>query len=356
MATLSAVGGVSAPALDRAVRRLDAWRAAPLGPPTEGGAYKEWMHFCVQLPTSSAGHLLLNFSVAERTLPSGTDRTPRLITLACTDRWHGSVDAFATGDVHGDAGQVDLRLGKSSLRWHDGAFLVQAHSKVISAELRIRPLMFPTVASSVSLGESHAMRWVVVPRLVTSGTVHIAGQRLRLSEAITYHDHNWGQFRWGGDLSWEWGFLNADPRASPWTVVFVRVSDSQRHRTLSQGVLVWREDVNVRTFQNNEIEVTLDGCHVGPRPLTLPGIVGLLAPGASSGVPKQLRLVARGLGDELELVFDTTSTARLALPSDANETGLVLLNEALGNARLRGRIGGAQLELAGSAIVEFVRG
>lgn len=348
--------GPTAQALNRAVLRLDAWRAAPLARPTPGGSYKEWMHFCVQMPPPAPGHLLINFSVAERSLPLATVRTPRLIVLAHTEAWQGTVEAFADQDVQGEAGQVDLTLGPNSIIWRDGAFLISVHTKEIEAELRVVPLMLPTVASSVSLGETHAMRWVVIPRLETDGWVRFGGQRRRLHRAATYHDHNWGQFRWGGDLSWEWGFLNPTSMTQPWSVVFVRVSDSQRHRTLSQGVLVWKKEVNVRTFQNSEIKLELDGCHVGERPLTLPGIVGLLAPGAASGVPAHLRLRASGVGDELELAFRTQSIARLALPSDAKATGLVLLNEAAGHGRLRGTIGGEHVELDGPAIVEFVRG
>jgi len=196
----------------------------------------------------------------------------------------------------------------------------------------------------------------VVPRLEATGWVTVAGRRFLLSGELAYHDHNWGHFRWGEDLSWEWGFVNpADPHC-PWSVVFVRVSDGQRHRTLSQGVLLWKDDVNVRTFQNREISVRLEGAHTEARPLTLPKIAGLLVPGASSGVPARLILEATGQGDSLALTFDVASKARIAVPSDLDDFRVVLLNETTGGAHVRGVTERGRFDFRGPAIVEFVRG
>ena len=200
------------------------------------------------------------------------------------------------------------------------------------------------------------MHWVVIPRLEASGWVEVGGRRLELARALTYHDHNWGHFRWGEDLSWEWGFVNPTDPACPWSVVFVRVSDGGRHRTLSQGALVWNQDVNVRTFQNREIDVRLEGTGAGPRPFTIPPIAGLLAPGASSGVPARLALRADGLDDELAIDYEIASGARIVVPSDVDDFGYVLLNETSGPARVRGTTRAGDFDFTGPAIVEFVRG
>jgi hypothetical protein len=340
--------------VNRAVTRLDAWRRPLTGPASEPGSFKEWMHFCIRLP--DGGHLLANLNVTERRLPGGVVRTPRLIALCHSGEWRGEVQGFTAGEVRGAAGVVDVRMGDNRLRWSKGAFRLQLASGDLTADLELRPMVLPTVTSSVSFGPGHSMHWVVIPRLDAHGTVVVAGRRIDVHGALAYHDHNWGHFRWGGDLSWEWGFVNPADPGCPWSAVFVRVSDGARHRTLSQGVLLWKYDVNVRTFQNREIAMRLDGVHVGARPLTLPHIAGLLVPGASSGVPARLHIDAAGTGEQLGLDFEVTSKARIVVPSDSDEFRAVLLNETTGPARVHGETHAGRFDFQGPAIVEFVRG
>jgi hypothetical protein len=347
---------LSSTTIARAVQRLDAWRR-PLGSPaTELSSYKEWLHFCVRLPELAHGHLLINVSFTERRLPRGTACTPRVLALACADGWVGRFDAFGADAVSAPSGGLDVRLGDTRVWWSDGAYRIELQAECVCAELTLRPLMLPTVKSSVSLAPAHAMHWVAVPRLTADGWVQIDGRRVRLAGAPAYHDHNWGHFRWGRDLCWEWGFVHPTDPTCPWTVLFVRIADGLRHNTLSQGVLVWKGDSHIRTFQNQEISVTSTGSLVQARPLTLPAAMALLVPGAASGVPAQLEVRAAGLGEEIAIRFEPTSFARVAMPSDVDELGSVLINETTGNAEVVGRTRAGNFELTGSAVVEFVRG
>jgi hypothetical protein len=345
--------------LDRVVPRVDAWRDGVASPVTPDGSAKEWMHFCVRLPGTPAGHLLINVSVTERLLPTGPERAARLMALAVAEgtTWSGTVRSFTDEEAAGRAGEIALRMGDNRLSWSDGAFGLSLRTDELSAELRLAPLTLPTTASGVSLGASHAIHWVVLPRLEATGWVRLEGAReLRLDRALAYHDHNWGRFRWGGDLAWEWGFVHPRDPACPWSVVFARVSDGGRHRTLSQGALVWRGDALVRTFQDREVLVSLEGTHGGPRPLTLPRVASLLVPGASAGVPARLRVAAAGQGERLRLDFATRSKARVAIPSDVDPFRLVLLNETCGDAQVAGETAAGAFQFDGPAIMEFVRG
>jgi len=342
--------------LDSAVRRFDAWRTGPRAPATQPGSYKEWTHFCVRLPTDPPGHLLFNLNVTERALPSGVVRTPRLLALAHGAEWVGHVESFPEERVVGAPGQVDLAFGRNRVTWRGDRFLLELHTDALSAELELRPAMLPTGTSSVSFGPGHTMHWIAVPRLWADGVVRVGERRFRLDHALAYHDHNWGHFRWGADLSWEWGFVHPLDAACPYSVILLRVSDGHRHRTLNQGLGLWRDGRLVRTFMNHEVSVRLEGAHAGPRPLTLPGVLGLLLPGAASGVPASLTMSARGQGDRLEVSVRTESKSRIAVPSDVDPLRLVLLNETTGSARVRGRARGQSFDFAGAAIVEYVRG
>jgi hypothetical protein len=351
----SPIPGVAA----RAVPRVDGWRRGPRDRPSASASFKEWMHFCVAIPGEPAGHLLVNINILERMLPTGPERTPRLIALGVQGDWTGVVESFEPRQVSGRAGEVDLDLGPHRLRWRDGGFDLEVRSAEVAASLRLHAVALPTVATSVSFGAHHSIHWVVVPRLEASGWVAFAGRRFILHRAPAYHDHNWGHFRWGGDLAWEWGFVLPSDAADPWSAVFARVSDGGRHRTLSQSATIWRAGAVVRTFQDRELHMTLEGSQgskQGPRPFTLPPVASLLVPGAARGVPARVVLEARGHGEELRIDFESTSQARVAIPSDVDPFRLVILNEVAGQARARGALAAGAFDVAGPAVMEFVRG
>ena len=354
-----------------AVAKLDAWRQPVAGAASADGAYKEWMHFCVRLPGAQHGYLLVNLNVSESKvggLGGRVLRTPRLLALARLERWAGSVETFAEQDAVCAPGRLDVKLGRNALRWRDGAFhlsLAPAAGPAgaggdVAAAIALRPLVMPTVTSTVSLGPGGVIHWVVIPRLEASGWVQVGGRRVTLDRALAYHDHNWGTFRWGGDLSWEWGFVHPDDARVPWSVVFVRISDGGRHRILSTGALVWRGEQLARMFQNREVALTLTGVHrAAAPPLTIPKLARLLVPGAATGVPASVRVDAGdagGGGDTLSIDFRTDSKARVALPSDVDPFKLVLLNESCGRATVSGRVQSQRFDFDGAAMMEFVRG
>lgn len=345
-------------AIARSVPRVDAWRQSATGAASDSGSYKEWMHFCVCLTdrTSTPGHLLVNLNVTDSGPQGARTRNPRLIALGYLGDWTGTLETFEDDAVSGGAGGLDLFLGRSGVSWRDGAYVLALDAGEIAADLRLRPVVPPTVPSQVSFGPRHSIAWVVLPRLEATGWVRIAGRTIRLERASAYHDHNWGSFRWGGDLAWEWGFVNPADPSCPFSVVFARVSDRGRHRTFSQSVLVWRSDSLVRTFQDREVRMTLEGAHPGPRPFTLPRVASLLLPGTSSGVPARVLVEGRGLGEEVTIDLATCSKARLGIPSDTDPFRLVVLNETCGHARVKGSTSAADFNFTGPAVMEFVRG
>jgi hypothetical protein len=340
--------------IERAMPIADAWRQAPTGTLGERTAYKEWMHFCVCLPGD--GHLLVNFNVTESASAEGVERVPRLIALGCDGVWSGALETFAEHDVRGRAGDLDLRFGRNQIEWKGGAFHLEIEAGTLAARLRLDPLVLPTVASRVSFGKEHSIQWVVVPRLEATGWVQLGDRRVRLEGASAYHDHNWGHFRWGGDLAWEWGFVNPADARSPFSAVFVRVSDRGGHKTFSQALLLWKGDTLIRAFQDREVRFTLEGAHAGPRPFTLPKIAALLAPGTTTGVPARVVVEARGQGEHVTVEFETSSKARVAIPSDVDPFRLVFLNETCGTARVTGSTAAGSVDFAGPSIMEFVRG
>lgn len=343
-------------AIARAVPRIDGWRCAVDARTTPATTFKEWMHFCVALPRETPGHLLINVNVTECRSPAGHQRQCRLIAMAIRDHWRGSIETFSPNTAPVRPGAIDIDLGDSSVRWRDGAFELEVRCEALSARLRLSPVSLPTVATRVSLGGGQGIEWVVLPRLEVTGWIDFGDQRITLRRALGYHDHNWGHFRWGNDLAWEWGFVNPVDPDDPWTAVFVRISDGARIRTLSQAALLWHEGSLVTTFQDRQIRMDLGGIHGGQRPFTLPAAASLLMPGASSGVPAHFSLEAHSQSDDLFVQFASLSKARVAIPSDADPFRLVVLNETFGHARAHGKTSAGSFDISGLTMMEFVRG
>ena len=335
--------------LAQALARTNALRRGLGAEHAASGRHKEWFHVCLELEKET---ILCNFSLMER---GQRDPAARVALLWRGERWQGDVFGVPLSECTAQAGSLDLGFGENRF-WQEGAELCL---RVVSPrgdrvlEARLTPLSPPTLPSSIRLGPGAAMHWVVVPRLSARGSVRVNGQVRHFADAIAYHDHNWGDFSWGHGFRWDWGYVC--PPDSPWALVVVRVSDGPGHRTLSQGVLVWRDDVQVRTFQDAEIVVAQQGSLRQHIVHQIPPVLRLAAPGSASGVPAETVWRAQGRQDALEIRFRARDHAQVLIPSDDDPSGLTRLNEVYGRYLITGRIAGEPIALDHAGVLEHVR-
>ena len=337
---------------DGGLLELDAVKRAPAGEHDPASGFKEWFHFCVRL---SDGHLIVNFSLLDRVSGRRAWTDAFVTVLSSWPTWRGFVRRFPLEEVRARHGEIDLQFGGNRLCYRAGTFTLA----VVDRRLRLSAVLVPQARPTLShlgLGAASALDWVIVPRLEASGSIEVDGLSAGLDRAPTYHDHNWGRFRWGADLAWEWGFVLPSDRDCPWAIVFSRMLASGSAHTSSQGILVWHGADYVRTFHDAEVSVIREGSHRQSRALTLPPACALLAPGAASGVPAGLVLRASGLDDHLDLGFAAESYARIVIPSETHSFEHIVLNEVAGRATVNGRIGEQAMAFEAPAIVEFVRG
>lgn len=338
------------------VRQSDYLRRSPA---SAGGrlGHKEWTHFCV---LSDELDLLLNLSLMDHGHGDGgvpRAEVPRLTVLARSDAsgWVGDVDTFAAGEIDVRGGRIDLDLGPNRLRFRRGAYELEAAtaSGELAASLRFEPLALPALTTSIGLSAGGYMKWLVVPRLAAHGEVRLGGRRIPLRDVPAYHDHDWGAFDWGDDFSWEWAVVLPPTLALPWSLVYMRISDRARVRVLSQGLLLWRGDAHFRTFRGRDVRVESVGFLRPPRPLRIPRVMALAAPGRALDVPRRLEARAVHGDDVLELALDLRDLAQVGIPDDTDCEGVTLLSEVRAAARVDGRVRGERLGFDGPAIVEF---
>lgn len=338
-------------------RRLELSDYTRLSPKTadQTAGHKEWTHFCVFSPTFE---LLINFSLSEGTQTGpGTDaETARVTIMAKTSRgWVGEVASFED-DSDYTGGEINLRFGSNQLKFESGQYVVQIKSRTLSCNVNFVPLATPGFADSVKIKGRSSIKWLVVPRMAASGWLEVEGERHQFTELPAYHDHNWGQFGWGDDFSWEWAIALPASIENPWAVVYSRLSDRSRHHTFSEGLLVWRADTHSRTFRANDLNVNFEGLLNSRNLFRLPPVMALICPGVATDIPKRLEVSAEGGGDWLSLSIEPMDAAQILVPGDGDDMSTTILTEAPGIAKASGCIRGEVLDFTGSCLLETVHG
>ena len=335
-------------ALAAVIARGDYWRRPPAA--TRGDCFKEWTHFCVLTEELC---LLVNWSLSSRADGSEAGRLT-LLARSADGVWEGDAEALEPSDLHVPAGCIGADLGDSRLRFRDGAYELHARlaRRPLEVTLRLRPRSRPALTSSIPLSRRHSMKWFVVPRLEADGEVRIGSRHFQLSRAPAYHDHDWGEFEWGGDFSWEWAI--AVPEEPSPSLIFQRISNRARTHTLSQGLLLWHRGEHFRTLHAGDLEVRPQGLLPAGGALRVPRVMSLVSPGRAADLPQRIELSARSGDDVLEGAFELQDLAQVAVPNDG-DLGTSVISECHARAHFEGKLRGQRLRLEAPAIVELNR-
>ncbi|KUI36165.1 hypothetical protein AU195_04760 [Mycobacterium sp. IS-1496] len=317
--------------------------------------FKEWHHFVVHGPDL---RLLVNFSLTDQTSPTrGARLAPRVIVIAHDRRWTGAVERFDASDldVSSDLGALSLGGNRLTVRpdGYDVTIDLPAHG--MHGELRLTSVSRPFVVNNQPVGDG-TMCWLFVPRLRADGWLRIGDRDHRVLAAPAYHDHNWGRFRWGGDFGWTWGTLLPTDADDPWSFVFLQMTDRARLRCLSQALYVWHRDEPAAIFRHGALGTHHHGILDRGPDCTLPPAMRLLLDGRSPGVPERVDITADRAGDTVHAEFRPHSFVRLAQPSEVRLDGATVLCETSGTAHVTGSVGGADFDVVGAGVFEFLHG
>lgn len=316
--------------------------------------YKEWHHFCI---FGSDIQVILNFNLSGDTRPNASPgaQLTRVILLAHERCWDGDVDSILPRDSIVRPGMIDLHFGHNSVRFENGIFKISAalQDRPVGLVMELRPIALPMLMrNNVPIGLG-TINWLVVPRLVASGMVTVGRQVHILSEAPTYHDHNWGSWLWGQDFAWEWGFALPNHIGVPWSLVFDRTLNRRRSHVLESKLALWKDGTLRRVFTQSDIKVA----HTGHLSFThlpkFPRVMSLIAPESTTDIPRYLDISATARGDSLLCHFEARDVAQIVIPNDT-DLGITILNEVTGNLELKGEVKGELVNMQGGAIFEFL--
>ncbi len=336
--------------LTRVVALTDHFRFPPLAPAGTDG-YKEWHHFCI---IGSDVQAILNFNLSYLSESPGTPLA-RVVLLVRDHTWDGDVDTILARDVVVCRGQIEAHFGHNRIGFRDGAFdlSLALENRPVALTLRLEPVSFPLLRSSTPIGEGK-ISWLVIPRLAASGTITIGERVHTLDHAPAYHDHNWGNWRWGQDFAWQWGFALPDRADTPWSVVFDQVTDRARNRALELRLAFWKGARIQRLFMHDEIQVHPQGYFVAPARLPkFPRVMALITPEVTTDVPRCLEVSARSRDDHLHFHFEGMDVVQVVVPNET-DLNVTVINEVSGQLEMAGSIKGEPVAMRGRGFFEFL--
>jgi hypothetical protein len=318
-------------------------------------SFKEWQHFVIIAP---GVELIVNFSLAGAAGPAGAAPVGRVIAMARCGDWTGFVDTVPDAEFSRDGCRA--RFGAHRMEIRDGGYRVaiEAPEHGIVMDARLRSETVPITARRQAIVPGRHLDWSLTARLAVDGELEVAGHACSLAGAVAYHDHNWGQFAWGDDFTWEWGsVLPADPDAADadWAVVYSNLMNAARTELALEQVFVWRGGLNVLAAGSADIHVRSRGRYRARPALRLPRPLAFLQPRVDGDVPRALIVSTVSGADELAFRFTPESTAQLLIPSERSPLGIVTIHECVGRAELHGTLDGETIHWEGRGVFEFVR-
>jgi hypothetical protein len=330
--------------------RLDGLRLASSLDP-EAPLYKDWLHLNLFDPASGLVGIL---NVALQ----GPPREPhaRAVGTALVHLpgrgWLGNVETAGIDDaaVHEDG--VGLR--HVALALDPGAGVVMASARLPDDGLNVEvtaQLSGPThsVPWRMALG-SGWISWFAAPRLRPRGHVETGERLIDLGAAAAYHDHNWGRWRWGDDLGWEWGCF-ADEDGGP-VFVYTRTTDRD-HRRRDRALLLVHAGGRRRMFAGATVAVDYAGQLELP-PRRVPGALAALhGDRARPLLPAEVELRADDGHDFVRLRFQARAAAQI-VTAEPTAPGYGFIHEVAGSFEAAGRMNGADLDARGLAVFEHV--
>jgi len=341
---------------DRRAIALSVLRTDYLRGPLGRAAHQEWFHFWI---SGSGLDVLVNFSVcheASDELRAGRSQARVVVLVREVHAWDGDAENIPLADVTLSGGRVFARMADHLFHFDGGVFRLRGRlrRRPISFDLVLVPVSFPSLANNATLGAGMPpLNWLAVPRLLASGRVVVSGRSYAISNAVAYHDHNWGRFT-RQDLAWQWGHAtsSADSSGEPVSMVFARLLNPAQTEVYVQSLLLWRGPRQLRVLRNEELHVSASG-NFGETPFTVPAAAALLLTDLCPYVPARFGFSAKAGGDEVACVFVPEAIARIAIPNPT-DLGTTIIHETAGAFELGGTIHGESVMLRGTGVFEFL--
>jgi hypothetical protein len=182
------------------------------------------------------------------------------------------------------------------------------------AEVEAMPLL---VTEDSPFG-SGFIGWGLVPGLQVMGELSVSGRNFSINrDWFAYHDRNFGRFRWGEDIGWEWfvAFAICNDGRQITLVLDQRTNKDHSLKGLPYIFVYLGKDLH-KVFLGSSLAIHW-GWSLSPvNPVRLPGIMASLFADRTLKVPKTLQVEAADGQDRLLLDVHFETAIELVVPDN----------------------------------------
>ena len=241
--------------------------------------------------------------------------------------------------VNGTQTLVDVRDGRSQL------------SIQFEAEAIANPLL---VTENSPFGNGF-IGWGLLPGLQATGQLSICGQSLPISTNwFCYHDRNFGRFRWGEDIGWEWFVTHAICEdGTPIVLVLDKRTNKDHSEPGFPYMFIYVRNQLRKVFLGATLNIKWHASELSTIPPRLPGIMALLFSDRKLHIPKALQVTAADERDQITIELSFESIVELVVP-DNQERQYTFIEEVTGSAMVNLKLGEQILQAKGLVYAEYV--
>lgn len=320
--------------------------------------WKDWYHF-IAIDLKSGVRVLLNVALSGR--PAGGELQVSFIVTVPRDRLTVerplSTPVVTFGTAYPQRWEVGM-ASREPLRLQGRGVSVEIEGKQLRVAARdervgiaiafdAEAMATPLLVTEDSPFGSGFIGWGLVPGLRVAGELSVAGEQFALDrDWFCYHDRNFGRFRWGEDIGWEWfvAFV-ACTDGRTLTLVLDRRTNKDHSQWGLSYIFIYLGNELRKIFLGPTLAIDWEWSATAVLPMRLPGSMASVFAHRSLPMPERLKIEAADERDRLSVSAHFESAMELVVPDNRSPqysfieevSGTVEVNFWLDGERLQGR-------------------
>lgn len=338
----------------------------PLDDPASPSDWKDWYHYVLLDPRTQI-RSLVNFTAIARP-EAGEIQTSFLVTIPShlLDSNRPPDTPFLTfGTAFSQAWDAD-KIAPAPLHWRGKGMELQVDGtrtrldvrdprSRLSVELSGEAAATPLLVTENSPFGGGFIGWGLVPGLRVAGKLSVGGRSFPVEpDWFCYHDRNFGRFRWGEDIGWEWfvAFATCED-GTPITLVLDRRTNKDHSEGGFPYIFIYVNCQLRKVFLGATLQIDWEWSERPIVPPRLPGIMALLFGDRQLQTPRSLRVTAADDRDRLQIEINFESVVELVVP-DNRRRQYTFIEEVTGRTAVTLKLGEKISRATGLVYGEYV--
>ncbi|BAZ32342.1 hypothetical protein NIES4074_48440 [Cylindrospermum sp. NIES-4074] len=350
---------------EQLLARIEALRI-PLDDPALPIDWKDWYHFLLW-DREGKIRILVNIALVGRP-QDGAIQISFLVNIASdllAPEYRVDLPIATFGTAFSLEWQPDM-VRQNSLRILGNGLQLEINGKHSTLEVRDERMQLsirfqgeaqatPILVTEDSPFGSGFIGWGLVPGLQVMGELSIGRQNFSIEQNwFSYHDRNFGRFRWGEDIGWEWfvAFATCNDGRQITFVLDQRTNKDHSVKGLPY-IFVYINHQLTKVFVGSSLYINWEWSAAAVTPVRLPGIMASLFSDRTLKVPQALQVEAADEQGRLLLNVRFETIAELIVP-DNQDRQYTFIEEVTGTVEVSLFLQGQTLQAKGLLYGEYV--